>query len=272
MMNRKILLLIIALFFTGFIFADSTYVSPSVYYTYGDYSDTTTSHGISFYNTWNVIGSFYLINHYDLLNMNNPSWKYKQQTFLAGGLHDFFPFALKYNFVHYKGKYDYKPYTYEYSEYTNLYNVDASYYYDSFYFGAAFTYQYNFGFSNKITRQFTLRFEKIISYPLFISVKPNYTKDQEGKNLFSVAAKVHYLADERLLLKAGGFAGQRAFYFDSDLLTIYNQPNIQKYQYFVQAEYFPSYTWKITAAYQHTKFSIFEIDYFTLGVKANLFL
>ncbi|MBZ0199562.1 MAG: hypothetical protein K8H86_06825 [Ignavibacteriaceae bacterium] len=271
-MRKQNFIFILFILCAGFGFADSTFVSPSVYYTYGSYSDTTKTNAVSFYNTWNVLGSFYLINHYELLNIDNPAWKYKQQTFLAGGLHDFFPVVLKYHYAHYRGEYDYKPYTDKYTEYTNLYNVDASYYYETFYFGAAFTYQYNFGVTNKVIRQLTLRLEKIISYPLFVSIKPNYTKDHEGNNLYSVAAKIHYLADDRLLLKAGGFAGKRAFYFDSDLLTIYNQPDIQKYQYFMLAEYFPSYKWKLTAAYQHTKFSFFSVDYFTLGVKANLFL
>jgi hypothetical protein len=118
--------------------------------------------------------------------------------------------------------------------------------------------------------QLNLKVEYIIHPKVFLSIKPNLSKIEDGRNLFSAAFKIHYLPIHELLLKAGGFTGERAYYFDPDLLTIFNQNDTQKLQLFGTVEYFPSYLLKLAVSFQHTKFAGYSINYYTAGVKLNL--
>lgn len=262
--------------------ADSTFISASFYYTHGAYSEGRKSNSFAFYNTVGITNNMYLIAHYDYLPIKSNDWEYLQQTFLGGIIANIFPFFLKFNYAHYKGKFNYLPIPDEYSDYTNLYSADLFHFTDGYYFGAAFNHlnmigeaydDFGFkGFSKKAVNQLTLRVEKILSYDIFLSVKPSYTKVSDGRELYSVALKMHYLLLPDVLIKLGGFAGERAYYFDSDLLTIFNQDPTQKYQVFAQADFSITDELKFIAAYQHTKFTLFEINYFIAGIRTSLFL
>lgn len=280
MTNKILLLLVIILSFDSL--ADSLYVSPSFYYTYGNYSDKSTSKSFAFYNSLQLSFKNYLINSYDNLLIKTSDWNYKQQTFSAGIYSVYFPYFFKFNYSHIKGDYrlkdfpDFDESSLNYSDFTNLYSLDFIYYQNLFYFGAALTYQNAIGklsinqLEKQRVGQITLRFENIFSPDIFLSVKPNYTFCTDGRKLFSVAAKIHYLISPYWLIKAGGFAGKRAYYFDTDLITIFNQPQTQYWQGFVQLDYFPSLFWKFTLNYQYTKFETYKINYFTAGVKTAL--
>lgn len=252
--------------------SDSLYLSPSVYFTHGFYSDKTNSDAISFYNTLETVKKFYLINHFDNLAIKHNEWDYDQNTFLAGVLADLFPFYLKLNYAHYAGAYSASNFDYSYNDYTNLYNIDVSCYTDSWYLGTSYVYSNKIGFANQQTNQVTLRVEKIISLNVFLSLKPTYSKSIDGRGYYSLFAKIHYQPDTDILLKAGGFAGKRTNYFDSDLLTFFNQEDIQKYQVFGQAEY-DAFKWlRLIFSYQSTAFEHFRINYIVFGIKSNLYL
>lgn len=248
------------------------YLSPSVFYTFGSYSTNQKSNSISFYNTLQLFDKFYLINHYDHLLIDYNEYGYKQQTFLAGGIVDLFPSFIKFNYSHYKGDFSYKPVIFNSNDFTNLYNVDLVFYEEWNYFGASYTHLNQIGSAFVSSHQVTLRLERILSKEFFISLKPNFVHLDNGKNLFSAAVKFHYAPIYDLILKVGGFAGERIFYFDSDLLTIFNQNYIHKLQIFGQVEYNPTYLFKIIAGYQHNKFADFDVDYLYAGIKANFYI
>ena len=182
---------------------------------------------------------------------------------------DLFPYYFKINYAHYVGDYNYKPFEFSYNDYTNLYNLDFFHNLDWYYWGLSYSHLNQIGFANSSSHQVTLRLEKILSNELFVSLKPSFTRLNDGKNLFSASLKLHYAPMTELVFKIGGFAGERAFYFDSDLLTIFNQNSIQKYQVFGQIEYSPIILFKLTAGYQHNRFADFNVDYLYAGVKAN---
>ncbi|OGU74791.1 MAG: hypothetical protein A2V93_00850 [Ignavibacteria bacterium RBG_16_34_14] len=252
--------------------ADSTLVGPSFYYTYGDYNFGSESQSFAFYNTLQLSNNLYLINHYENLSIHNKNWDYLQQAFLVGVIAEALPFYFKFTYSHYKGDFTFLPLPFEAADFTNLYSLDVIYYIDDFYFGASYTHLNQIGYKKQIADQFTFRLDKILSYDFFISIKPSYTKLYDGRNLFSAALRIHYLISPEILLKVGGFAGERAYYFDTDLLTIFNQDDTQKYQLFVQTDLSPKEDFKFILAYQHTKFTSFKIDYYIAGVRAALFL
>lgn len=250
-------------------FEETFYLSPSIYYTSGDYSTDQKSKEFSFYNTVQLMHELYLINHYDYLLIDANEYDYKQQTFLAGGLLDMFPYYFKFHYSHYKGEYNYTPTSFTSQDFTNLYNIDVFYYINWFYFGASYAHLNQIGSANLISNQITLRIEKILSDEFFISFKPNYTHLSDGQNLYSSAVKLHYAPLPELVFKVGGFIGKRAFYFDSDLLTIYNQNDIQKYQVSGLVDFVPISLLKFTLGYQHNKFTNFNVNYLFAGIKAN---
>ncbi len=245
------------------------YLSPSFFYTNGNYSTGVKSNSLAFYNTLQLFNKFFLINHYENLKIDSKDYDYTQQTFLAGGIVDLFPYYLKLNYAHYKGDYNYKPSEFSYNDFTNLYNFECLYYVDWYYLGAAYSHLNQIGFANSTSHQVTLRLEKILSTEFFVSLKPSFTRLDDKKNLFSISLKLHYAPIVDLVFKMGGFAGERAFYFDSDLLTIFNQNSIQKYQAFGKIEYSPIYLIKLTAGYQHNNFSDFNVNYLYAGIKGN---
>ena len=269
--------LISLLLFSSVLWADSTLVSPSFYFTYGNYSNKDFSRSLAFYNTTAVTKNSFLTVHYDHLTIDATDWSYLQQTFLANSYFHFFPFGIKCTYAYLKGDYSYKPYQFMYNDFTNLYNLDLFYYKDLYYLGFSFTYLNAKGILNESgltqqkSSQLTLRFEKIVSNDLFISIKPSYSQLSDGRKLFSLSGKFHYLLNSDLLLKAGGMTGKRAYYFDSDLLTIFNQDETQKLLYFGQMEYSPTNFLKIISSFQRTEFQNYSINYFVLGIKSNFF-
>jgi hypothetical protein len=279
-MRKLFFSLLFILFFKGY--SDSLYVSPSFYFTFGNYTDNNDSKSFAFYNSLQLSQRYYLINGYDNLSIKADSWKYHQQFFLGGVFVNYFPFYFKFNYAHIKGDFklndipDFNEASSNYSDYSNLFNLDLIYYQDLFYYGTSLTYFHAIG---KVTKdlltsqsvgQLTFRLEYIPTPDIFLSLKPNYTFCKDGRKLYSLALKGHYLLSANFLVKTGGQIGERAYYFDSDLLTIFNQPQTQKFQAFLQLEYFPSIFWKFTLAYQNTKFETYSINYFTIGFKTGI--
>lgn len=263
----------VSFFFNGFAQeTDSFYVSPSFYFTHGNYSDSSRSNSYAFYQTTQLSKEFFSILHYENLKISNEDWDYIQQAFLTGGIIDLHPFYFKLNYVHYKGDYDYKPFPDTYSDYTNLFNIDAYYFSDWYYLGASYVHLNRIGYATQKSDQITLRLEKVLSKELFLSLKPTFIKLLDGRELYSIAVKMHYQPYTDLIFKAGGFGGQRAFYFDSDLLTIFNQDETQKYLFFAQAEYSPIRQLNFILGFQNTKFTSYKINYFIAGIKSNLFI
>lgn len=264
--------LFLFLFITSLLKADSLFVSPSFYYTNGNYNNKSVSNAYSFFSSLQLTEKVFLINEYEELGIDNPAYSYNQHTFLAGTYAVYFPWYLKLNYAHLMGDYKGKSDKSKYSDLTNIYNADASIFYEWFYLGAVVTYLHQSGYKEQSTGQVTLRIERVISDEIYLSLKPNYSTLLDGRKLWSVAMKAHYLITPSLLMKAGGFLGERAYYFDSDLLTIFNQEYTQKNQVFGQAEYSFTPAFKTILSYQHTTFSDFSINYFVAGIKYWFYL
>ncbi len=285
MKNSALLIIFVCLFGSdGFSQSDSTYLSPSVFYTIGDYTSSESSRSLAFYNTLQISKKLYLITAYDNLSIEDGESEYLQQTFLGGGYVNLFPYTLKFNYGYYKGDLYYTDSTIVgnnnrnnanelvSTDITHLFNADFIYYFDWNYVGGSYTYINQTEITPLSAHQITLRLERILTNEIFISLRPNFTRTSNRKNLFSSAFKIHYAPISELIVKVGGFYGQRMFYFDSDLLLMFNQNYIQKYQMFGQIEILPTQTWKFLFGYQHTKFDDFSINYLYAGIKANFYI
>lgn len=253
---------------SNFTYSDSLSIYPSLYYTNGSYDNNRKSNSIATYNTFTLNHKSFLTVAFDNLSINESDWKYKQQSITAGLSFNIFPITFKGNYMHIKGDFEYLPFEFPYSDFTNIYNVDATVYLNPFYTGLSYTFNNKTGLSNRQVHQLTGRIEYIPHYKFFISLKPSYSNLNDGRELYSISLRMHYLVHTNFIIKAGGFAGERAYYFDSDLLTIYNQDETQKYQFFAQLDYVPSYSIAFILSYIHTGFSSYKINYVVAGVRS----
>lgn len=269
-MIKKVVLMFL---FTGIIYADSSFVGPSVYYTNGSYSNENTSRSFALYNLMQVSRNFSFIQHYDNLLIKNPDWKFRQHVFLGGVIADYNPFIVKFNYGHYTGdyldNYSTSQLSFNYSDMTEVISSDIIFYSNWSYMGLSYTYITTEGFAEKNVHQTVLRFDRFVSPRLFVSIRPAASVIQNGNTLFSTSIKMNYYPSEHFIIKAGAFAGERTFYFDTDLLVFFNQNDIQKYAFTGQLEYILFKNLALITAFSHNTFKSFEVNYFVAGIRTG---
>lgn len=283
-MKKTLLITVALLIFTFSAYGQEVLsVTPSYYFSYGDYSNGTLARAHSLYTTVNLGNSIFPTIGYEnqLLNRNvtdlatglDSSWKYRQQNFVGGLLFSDYPNYVKVYYAHLKGVMTDK-WNPSYSDYTNIYTIDYSDYNEGLSLGVSTTYLNAIGNLNanllhhQQTIQGTARIEYTVSDNVFLSVKPSYFYSMiDKRKLWSASIKAQYLLDERMLLKAGGIVGKRAYYFDSDLLTVFNQDDTQKQCAFVSTEVFPGDGFTLTAAFLYSEFTDYHINYYVVGVR-----
>jgi hypothetical protein len=165
--------------------------------------------------------------------------------------------------------------SYNYADNTNLISADFSTYYNGWFAGASGTFTKANGFltpdslREQTILQIVLRIEYYFNRELFFSVKPAYTNAQDGRKLISATWKVLYRPFDEFLLKASAAIGQRAYYFDTDQLTIFNQDQSQRSLYSLQAEYSLPFNTDIIAAAISTQFANYHVNYFAAGIRSR---
>lgn len=254
-------------------FADSLSVYPGFYYTYGNYSSNASSSSYAGYIPVVFNMKHTAVFGYDNLKIKTPDWNYDQQTYNAGMVFAFDPIYLKFNYAYVKGDYSEPASGYSYVDKTNILNLETFFRIGRVYLGASYVrLKMDGGILQQQTDQITGRLEWIISRRFFLSVKPSYIKVKDGRKLTSVAARIQFLPVNQLLLKLGGMAGKRAYFFNTDLLTLFNQDETQKNQVFGQLEFSPVKNFTLVLSVQHTEFDTFSINYYIAGVRTHFTL
>ena len=271
-MSRFFRVIFLFLVISVLVKADSLSVYPAFYYTYGNYSSNASSNSYAGYVPLVLNLKHTLVLGYDNLRINTTDWKYDQKTYIAGTILSFDPVYLKFNYAYLGG--DYAENTgYSYKDKTHILNPGIFFRVGRVYLGVSYVHlDMNGGIIQQTTNQFTGRLEWIVSQSVFLSVRPSYVRLKDGRNLTSVAAKIHFMPSHKVLLKAGVMIGKRAYYFDPDLLTIFNQDETQKDLIFGQLEYSPGKKFTLILAAQHTSFDTFSINYYIAGIKTNFSL
>ncbi|MGE5436430.1 MAG: hypothetical protein ACM3O3_04315 [Syntrophothermus sp.] len=276
-MIKKIIVIIFII--SAFIKADSTYVYPGFYYTYGDYSNNDFSNSYAFYTSF-YGGKLVPGLSYEKVIVNNSKWKYDENFFTLGLGFYIDKSFLKFNYGFIYSTYE-TPGAFNNNrmgygnrrqnvntsiEKNNIFNVDYLLH-DYFTYGASYTYQNQSGISSLNVNQLTLRFERTFNYNFFISFRPSLSIVSDKRTLYSASLRLHYLLFPEILLKAGGFFGERAYYFDNDLLVYFNQDETQKYQVWGQTDIYLFNKVTLSLSYQHTKFSNYTINYYIAGIR-----
>ncbi|HZW38348.1 MAG TPA: hypothetical protein VFF33_03525 [Ignavibacteriaceae bacterium] len=278
-MIKKIIVLLFIV--SAFIKADSTYVYPGFYYTNGNYSNNDYSNSYAFYTSF-FLNKLAPSLSYEKVIVNNSNWKYDENFFTLG-----IGFYVDKSFLKFNYGYIYS--TYETPsvlnnggmgygqgrrksvntsvEKNNIFNGDYILY-DYFNYGVSYTYQNQSGVLPLNVNQLTLRFERNFNYNFFVSLKPSVSIVSDKRKLYSASLRLHYLIFPDLMLKTGGFIGERTYFFDNDLLVFFNQNETQKYQIWAQIDYYLFNKVTLSLSYQHTNFSDYSINYYIAGIRS----
>jgi len=247
-------------------------IFPSAYYTYGNYTDNSSSKSYSAYIpfTWNSFD--YITLGYDHLNITNPDWKYRQHMLTAAATLNFYPVYLKLSYSYIKGGLGNNSGGYDYRDKLNLYSAKVLYNLDLFYFGLLFDYT-NMNNGNTLEiKHFGASVLWIIDPVFSAEIKPIYTITSDNRDLLSVKMGLNYSPANPLLIKIFGFVGEQAFSYNEDLLTFFNQVETQKNLGVIRAEYdfIPEIT--LVGSLEYTEFENYIIRYYVAGLKFNITL
>ncbi len=271
-MKKLIILTALSAFIFKPIYGQSknNYFVPSAYYTLGNYSNRTSSQGYSVYSLFTIDQFDYIVAGYDMLSINDPLWKYNQQMVVAGFYKNLFPFFLSVNAAYITGNFHYKPLFYQYTDYTNIYNINAKYNIDLLFVGAFYTFSNIRGYKSLYVHQTGISLDYFINNIWKIGGKLINSNLTDNRNLYSGIISVCFYPSALLSFKLSGMIGERAYYFNADNLTVFNQDNTQTGLYSIKTDISPINLFHIILSYQFSKFDAYSINYFSGGVKLKI--
>jgi hypothetical protein len=267
------------------IHADSLYVSPSAYYTHGEYTNGAFLNMASFFFTHQIPGNHFITAGYDNMKINGAKYGYRQWSGKANARIDFSPMLFSFNYSYVHGDYSAKQIAYTYNDNTNIYNPELSYTTGSYNLGVSLTHINFSGITGggKIKRLVVdhsgLKLQKTFAAGWTVTLRPDYTSLDDGRSLYSVLAKVNYKtaldlaggAPTPVVFRCGAMLGKRCYFFDPDNLSLYNQYETQRLQLLADASIYFYHGYSLNLMYQYNRFMAYSISYYTLGIKAELF-
>lgn len=254
-------------------YGQTVYTSPSLFVTSGNYFTSRSSLGTDFFLPVTFNGQYSVGAGFSAVTIKEPGWEYKQTLIPLCAGYFSYPWQGRLAYTSLKGNYDYKLLTgYNYEDKGRIISGELHYWKDYDNFGLQYAYHdysgiLNTDSLNQITvQQIQARYEFVVIPELYLSLRPGASVLSDDRNLYFLAAKLHYFPMPELILRTGGFVGKRAYYFDNDTFSLFNQFATQKSQVFIQAEYYPLLNLKLTAGYQTTQFEGYNINYIYGGV------
>ncbi len=247
-----------------------TSFNPSTYITYGSYSNNDISKSLSFYGTASFNYKDYLTVGYEGLSIDDESWTYDQRMISLSFTKNLYPFYLSASYSYLEGDYNYKPFLYKYSDFINIYSLRGTYNFGLNFLALSANYQNIIGFYDLIARNYKLSFTRLLGTKISLTAGLNNSVVSDGRNLLSYEISGSYNPFNSLYLTASISFGERAYYYNSDLLTYFNQNETQKRNYNLGISYFIINELKINGTFTSSKFKGYSINYYSLGVSYYL--
>lgn len=271
------ILFVIALF-AGLLYGqdDSIYTSYSGFYTGGQINSAKTSASYSGY-----LGIGYglegLNAGYDYLKIDSTGWNYTQKSYVVSPYYYFSSFYVKAAYMGITGDFNIDPaytggtkYTFS-SDNTKVMSVELGNYGYYYSMGIGYTRTKLSGYKGIKVDQYTARYQFVPEYHWFFGVKPIYAKANDGRSYFSCNFRVNYLIIPYLIGKVSYTLGNRVYYFDNDLLTIFNQDQTQNKNFGIELDYYWGKS-VIQAGWQYNEFEKEPTRYLILGFKYGTYI
>lgn len=273
--------LVLFLFAGVYLCAQNITYYTSYYLTTGNYTIDKSSLSNAGYVTAAIDYQWFPTVAYDHLTIKSKQWNYTQNMLLGGLMYSSYPYTVKAYYAYLPAEFTYKPKlpagtpSFDYRNISNLVSFECSRYIDELFVGAAYTHLHAIGpiadFKEvQNTNQLTMRMDYPLTEGVTVSVIPGwFTSQRDKRSLFSMLFKLQYQYSELLRLKAGGMAGNRAYYFDNDLLTLFNQDETQTQNFNAQIDYRVTGAVSVAALYVHSEFTGYQINYLGAGIKGS---
>ncbi len=274
---RKILILLIFVAFALNVRAQVkiTSYSPSLFYTYGDYSNSGSSNALSAFVTVGINYKDFITAGFNELLINKSAnydagtagWRYDQTMLTLGGVKNFYPFYFGAFYSNISGNYNSKPAGYSYTDKLNVFDLNLFYNYELYFFGVTGNYISLTGLNNLDIAHVSAVVKKLIGTNIvFIS---SFTQSiiSDGRNLSSIKLDLFYRINDLLSIRGSGAFGERAYFYDDEVLAVFYQNETQITDLSFTADYKIYKSYKLFANYTYADFSSYKINYFTIGVR-----
>ncbi len=251
------------------LFAQEKSLTPAYYFTFGKYSNDVKSYSNALYASFYLNAHDYIIGEFENLDIKNPYWTYAQKLFLIGGMKNLYPFYLKFNYAYVSGKFKLPGFNgiYNYEDKINIINPEIIWNYYLVFLGVSYVHlDFNGGVKSLSNNQYGLFFGSYVSDKFFLSLRPFYSALNDSRKLWSLRMKLTWFALSKLDISFAASIGHRAYFFDPEYLTIFNQDETQNAWYEARIKFKPSENFTLTAYYQYTDFTSYTINYLGAGV------
>ena len=266
------------LVFTAIILAqeDSVYTSFSGFYTGGQVEPGRASNSYSGYLTLGY-GAAGITGGYDNLKIDSVGWDYTQKSYVIAPYYYFGSFFVKAAYMGISGDFNLYPsstggVTYNFAtDKTKIYSFELGnfgYYYTA---GLGYTHSKLTGYKHLFVDQYTARYQFVPDYRWLFGVRPTHTSTTDGRKYFSCMFRANYLVIPYLVAKASVNIGNRMYYFDNDLLTVFNQDQTQNKNFGLELDYYMG-KFVLQGAWQYNEFEKQPTRYFILGVKYGTYI
>ena len=261
-----------------------TLFSPSAFYTYSNYSDGGTANSVSGFTTVGLNYNIFLTAGYDRLLINHPAsspqsyngWKYDQQMLSLGGTKNIYPFYLGIFYSRITGKYNSKPAGFDYTDYLNVFDVNLLYNSNLYFFGLSGNYITLDGFFNLNIKHYSAVVKRLFGANILFSAAFIQSIISDGRNLSSVKIDLNYKISNSFSVHGSSAFGERAYFYDDQILTIFNQNETQKLDLSLGAKYFITLNFSFIINYSFTEFAsslqseAYNVSYFAAGISYRL--
>lgn len=246
------------------------YLCPSFYSTAGAYNNDLSSIGYSGYLLFTVKKFNYVVFGYDNLTISQPSLDYNQQMFVVGEYLNFFPWIISGNFAYVGGGVKSNGKRFPDSEFMNIYNINIKHNINLFYLGLSYTYSNVRGVNTLDIHQGGATLDYYLNTNFSFHLQGFYAHLSDGRDLKSGTITVDVYPVKQWLLSAYRTLGKRAYFFNPDLLTLFNQNETMKGAFGARTVFTIAPELDLIFSYQQYDFTDYLINYYSGGIKFNL--
>ncbi len=269
MLNKIIFLVLLIINF--YAYPQSFLIRPSAYFTYGAYSDKTTSMQYSLFLGGSIGQNNLIVIGYDNIKINNDLWKFGQNNYSIGIHYWINGLKFKLDFLSLTGEFKDDLVNNPLVDNGTLISPEISFGVYPFYYGIGSSYFSQRG-NNKINSiQVYLRTDYYPHYKFLINLIPTFQLISDKSKYLSLQTSITYFHSYELSFNSTFTIGARKLFYNPDLMVLFNQLETQKSNYSFRVNYNIYKNFVASLIYQKTKFTNYDINYFVFGLSTPIY-
>jgi hypothetical protein len=249
------------------------------YYVHGSYSSATVSNTFSASLRVPVERVDALFACVERTGLSDLLWSYDQTLVLLGGIKNLYPFYATAMGGYLGGTYApvvsagmHTPILSVggYSDRIWMGYVELKYNWDLFFFGVAHAYLSYGGWKEVTSNQTSLIATWLATPRITATVRPVLTGMSDRNRLLSVGGTIRFVPSPGFAFTGGCMVGKRAYFIDTEALSVFNQDYTQTAAYSIQGVLDFAPWGRILLGYQLVTFTAYDIAFITGGFQITL--